>query len=240
MATSEAEMANEDNAAVRVSLRRPQAFALLFDRHYDAIWRYLCRRVGPTGADDLAGESFLRAFVKRSNYEPSPLGARPWLYGIATNLLREQARREDRQMRAYARVAQPLVDSPVYDEVDRKLDAESLRPAVVAGFARLEPQDRDTLLLLALTELGYEGIAIATGVPVGTVRSRLTAVPQDLQGELLRNEGGALVGRPSQVLDAPVRHLALGKAAKHRAGAAQRADESGALQPALEWSRRWL
>ncbi len=168
-----AEQAATDNAAVQASLTRPQAFAVLFDRHYDAIWRYLCRRVGPTGADDLAGEAFLRAFVKRSGYEPSPLGPRPWLYGIATNLLREQTRREERQMRAYARVAQPSVGVFTDEDVEGRLDAQSLGPAVVAALARLEPPDRDAVLLLALTELDYVGIATATSVPVGTVRSRL-------------------------------------------------------------------
>jgi RNA polymerase sigma factor (sigma-70 family) len=179
-----AEQAAIDNAALHASLTRPQAFALLFDRHYDAIWRYLCRRIGPTGADDLAGESFLRAFVKRSGYEPSPLGPRPWLYGIATNLLREQARREDRQMRAYARAAQPLVGMSDHEEVEGRLDAESLGPAVLAALARLESQDRDALLLLALTELGYDGIAIATGVPIGTVRSRLNRARRLVRVEL--------------------------------------------------------
>ncbi len=186
MGADEAATADQDNAAVRASLTRPQAFAVLFDRHYDAIWRYLCRRIGPTGADDLAGESFLRAFVKRGGYAPSPLGPRPWLYGIATNLLREQARREQRQMRAYARVAQPLVESSVYEDVDGRLDAELLAPAVAAGLAGLEPPDRDALLLLALTELGYEGIAIATGVPIGTVRSRLNRARRLVRGELQR------------------------------------------------------
>jgi RNA polymerase sigma factor (sigma-70 family) len=186
MAGAEAATADKDNAALRASLTRPQAFSLLFDRHYDAIWRYLCRRVGPTGADDLAGESFLRAFVKRAAYEASPLGPRPWLYGIATNLLREQARREERQMRAYARVAQPLLDGHVYDDVDGRLDAESLGPAVTAALACLGSPERDTLLLLALTELDYDGIAIATGVPIGTVRSRLNRARRLVRAELER------------------------------------------------------
>jgi RNA polymerase sigma factor (sigma-70 family) len=165
--------ASADNEALRASIGRPQAFAALFDRHYDPVWRYLCRRTGPTGADDLAGETFLRAFSKRASYEPSPLGPRPWLYGIATNLLREDVRREQRQMHAFARAAQPLVESPAAEEADGRIDALSLRPAVLEALSQLDPVDRDTLMLLALTELGYEGIAVAMGAPVGTVRSRL-------------------------------------------------------------------
>ena len=175
---------NEDNAALRASVARPQVFAILFDRHYNAIWRYLCRRTGPTGADDLTGETFLRAFAKRAGYQPSPLGARPWLYGIATNLLREDSRREERQMRAYARAAQPLVDAGLDDDVNGRLDAASLGPAVLTALSRLDPHDRDTLMLLALTELGYAGIADATNVPVGTVRSRLNRARRLLRVEL--------------------------------------------------------
>ena len=186
MMESDVARASEDNAAVHASLARPQAFALLFDRHYEPIWRYLCRRIGPTGADDLAGEAFLRAFTKRSGYEPSPLGPRPWLYGIATNVLREQSRREGRQMRAYARAVQPLEESAAYEDVDGRLDAELLAPAVAAGLASLEPQDREALLLFALTELGYDGIAIATGVPIGTVRSRLNRARRLVRHELQR------------------------------------------------------
>lgn len=89
-------------------------------------------------------------------------------------------------MRAYARAAQPLVDGPIYEDVDGRLDAESLGPVVAAALAGLEPSDRDTLLLLALTELGYDGIAVATGVPVGTVRSRLNRARRLVRAELER------------------------------------------------------
>jgi RNA polymerase sigma-70 factor (ECF subfamily) len=51
----------------------------------------------------------------------------------------------------------------------------------------LEPAQRDALLLLALTDLDYEGIAIATGVPVGTVRSRLHRARRRMRIELEPN-----------------------------------------------------
>jgi RNA polymerase sigma factor (sigma-70 family) len=55
---------------------------------------------------------------------------------------------------------------------------------VAAALAQLSPADRDTLLLFALTDLDYQGIALATGVPVGTVRSRLHRVRRHLQAAL--------------------------------------------------------
>jgi RNA polymerase sigma-70 factor (ECF subfamily) len=165
-------------------MERPGAFAALFDRHYPAIWRYLCRRAGPTAADDLAGETFLRAFSGRARYDADQADARPWLYGIATNLLREDARREARQMRAYARAAGLSAGAPGVEEAEDRADASALAPRVVAALAELSPPDRDTLLLFALTDLDYEGVAVATGVPVGTVRSRLHRVRRRMRIQL--------------------------------------------------------
>ncbi|MDQ6820974.1 MAG: hypothetical protein M3076_11690 [Actinomycetota bacterium] len=77
-----------DADAVRDSFGDPRRFEVLFDRHYDAIARYLCQRVGQQLADELASETFLQAFASRSRYDVTHRDARPWLYGIATNLLR--------------------------------------------------------------------------------------------------------------------------------------------------------
>jgi RNA polymerase sigma factor (sigma-70 family) len=163
----------EDDELIAASAQRPVAFAAVFDRHYPAVWRYLCRRVGPTLADDFASETFLRAFAGRAAYRPEAPSARPWLYGIATNVVRENARREERYLRAVVRASAVELAPANMEEVDDRIDAASLGPAVASALAKLAPPDRDVLLLLALTELDYEGIATATGVPVGTVRSRL-------------------------------------------------------------------
>jgi RNA polymerase sigma factor (sigma-70 family) len=131
------------------------------------------RRAAPGLTDELASETFLRAFAGRAGYDTTQPDARPWLFGIATNLLRKHARTEARRRRAYARAAEASGTSGGLEGADGRVDAYARAPAVVDALGRLVPADRDTLLLLALTDLGYEGIAIATGVPVGTVRSRL-------------------------------------------------------------------
>jgi RNA polymerase sigma factor (sigma-70 family) len=162
-----------DRAFIARSLDDGREFAPLFDRHYERIWRYLNRRCGPAVADDLAGETFVRAFAGRTGYDLEQADARAWLYGIATNLLRERSRSESRRLRAYSRAAQSGVGSDGAEEAQGRVDAAALAPAVAAALAQLTPNDRDALLLLALSDLDYEGIAVATGVPVGTVRSRL-------------------------------------------------------------------
>ena len=162
-----------DAVAISASLEDPAAFEALFDRHYDAIWRYICRRAGSGLADELASETFLRAFDSRLRYDPGQPNARPWLYGIATNLVRKHARSEARRQRAYARAAERERVDESMESVAGRIDAAARAPALQSALSRLRAADRETLLLFALTDLDYEGIAIATGVPVGTVRSRL-------------------------------------------------------------------
>jgi RNA polymerase sigma factor (sigma-70 family) len=180
-----------DADAIARSIEHPGCFAALFDRHFDAISGYLARRVGRALGDELASETFVRAFAGRAGYDLDQRDARPWLYGIATNLLRKHARTEERQRRAYARAAQPDLTGGGLDGAEGRADAEARGPRVAAALARLQPADRDTLLLLALTHLDYQGIAIATGVPVGTVRSRLHRARRHMRLELeLEQEDG--------------------------------------------------
>ncbi len=88
-----------DALVISASESDPQAFAELFDRHAAVIWRYACRRAGRATADEIVSETFLRAFSRRAAYHPEQHDARPWLYGIATNVLREQARDRARHQR---------------------------------------------------------------------------------------------------------------------------------------------
>lgn len=173
-----------DAEVIGRSLEEPSRFAEIFDRHYESIWAYLVRRVGRTLADELAAETFTRAFAARSGYDRARGDARPWLYGIATNLLRKHARTEERRRRAYARAAEAELTGGELDGADARVDAAALGPAVAAALGRLDPRDRDAVLLLALTDLDYEGIAVAIGVPVGTVRSRLHRARRRIRLEL--------------------------------------------------------
>jgi RNA polymerase sigma-70 factor (ECF subfamily) len=173
-----------DNRVIEESLVNPVVFAVLFDRPYERIWRYACRRAGPTIADELTSETFLRAFAARARYDRRQVDASSWLYGIATNLLRGHRRAEARRMRAYARAAGPVETHGGLDGVEQRVDAAASAPSVVAALASLKRADRDAVLLLALADLDYEAIAIATSVPVGTVRSRLNRARRQLQHKL--------------------------------------------------------
>jgi RNA polymerase sigma-70 factor (ECF subfamily) len=173
-----------DGEAIAASMREPARFASVFDRHYSEISAYLARRVDQALAEELASETFVRAFAQRASYDSAYANARPWLYRIATNLLRKHARSEERRRRAYARALERDEIPGGIDAVSERIDAAAGVRIVAGLLSRLAPADRDTLLLFALTELDYEEIALATGVPVGTVRSRLHRVRRHLQAAL--------------------------------------------------------
>ena len=165
--------APSDAELVARSLDDPSAFAPLFDRHAASVHRYLGRRVGDL-ADDLLSETFLIAFRRRAAYRPDHVEVRPWLLGIATNLVHGHQRTEQRRYRALARAAaEPEGYGADPGESADRLDAAALRGPLAAALAGLKPRDRDALLLLAWGQLGYEEIAAVLDVPVGTVRSRL-------------------------------------------------------------------
>jgi RNA polymerase sigma factor (sigma-70 family) len=166
-----------DAEAIAASLSEPREFVAVFDRHFDAVHRYLRRRVGKEIADDLASETFAQAFEHRKRYDRRRPDARPWLYGIAHNLLRHHYRDEERALRAYARSAG--LDASEPPDVGSDL-AELL--------AELSPGERDVLLLVAWAELEYAEVAEALGIPVGTVRSRLNRARGRLR-ELLERSG---------------------------------------------------
>ena len=162
-----------DAELIARSVQEPEEFTALFDRHATAVHRYLGRRVGEL-ADDLLSETFLVAFRRRAAYRPEHVEVRPWLMGIATNVIHGHQRTERRRYRALARVAaRPEEHGPDPADAGDRLDAEALRGPLAAALATLKPHDRDTLLLLAWGDLGYEEIAAVLDVPIGTVRSRL-------------------------------------------------------------------
>jgi RNA polymerase sigma-70 factor (ECF subfamily) len=163
-----------DAAVIEASRLDPARFGELFDRHATVLFRYLVRRVGANDAEALLGDVFRVAFEKRDTYECTRPNARPWLYGIATNLLARHRRSEARRLHATARLlAGAGVVPDGADQIAENIDARELWPHVAEAVGRLPAEERDALVLYAWEELGYDEIAAALGVPVGTVRSRL-------------------------------------------------------------------
>jgi RNA polymerase sigma factor (sigma-70 family) len=147
-------------------------FAEMFRAEFAPVHRYVRRRVGRDAADDVSAATFAAAYAGWHQFDASR-PARPWLFGIATNLLRRHYRDEERKLRAYARTGVDPVGSGDEGEVVRRLDATSQQRALALALADLRPEEREILLLHAWAELSDEEIAAALSIPLGTVKSRL-------------------------------------------------------------------
>lgn len=163
---------SSDQHSIRASLRDPERFCEVFERHYDDIRRYLQRRAGLDVGEELAAQTFEEAFRGRSRFDLERSDARPWLLGIATNLLRHHFRAEAVRLRTLERTASLASTSPE-DDPDARVDAQAATPAVVRALASMNPGERDVFLLYAWMQLSYVEIGEALDVPLGTVRSRL-------------------------------------------------------------------
>jgi RNA polymerase sigma-70 factor (ECF subfamily) len=183
-----------DADVIRVSLVDAPEFAVIFDRYHQDIYRYVARRLGREPAGDIAGEVFARAFAGRSRYDLSRQMCRPWLYGIASNLIRDHLRSQQRRGRAYLRAAgmQVAAERPI-DDVEERASAARMLPEINTALGRLRPDDREVLLLYSLGEMSYEEVATSLGIPIGTVRSRLSRARRRMQ-ELIATDRRTIGG----------------------------------------------
>lgn len=178
------ELVDEDAQLIRASRAEPARFGVLFDRHAPHIQRYLARRLGQQIADDLVAETFLVAFRRRESYDLAQRNARPWLYGIATNLIAQHRRDEVRRFRL-SQAVRPVEPSYGHDDrIAEQVTAQAMRGPLTTALGELAAPDRDVLLLIAWEQLTYEEVAAALAIPVGTVRSRLNRARRKVRATL--------------------------------------------------------
>ncbi|ACZ83554.1 RNA polymerase sigma factor [Streptosporangium roseum] len=159
-------------------------FDRVFDAHFAEIHRYVARRLDTDAADDLAAETFLVAFRERERFDAARGGVRPWLYGIATNLLARHRRSEVRRWKALSRTeATGQVDSHE-NAVAARVAAGQVTGRLAGALAGLAKRDRDVVLLIALGGLAHAEVAAALGIPYGTVASRLNRARKQLRKAL--------------------------------------------------------
>lgn len=158
-------------------------FAVVFDRHAVEIYRYCARRIGPDTVDDVVADTFTIAYERRGRFDASRSSALPWLYGIATNVLRRHRAAEARHRKLIWQEGEASADSTAERAVARA-DADAVVRALAGELARISRRHREVLYLCA-AGLTYADIAIALGVPVGTVMSGLHRARTRLRKALL-------------------------------------------------------
>src|SRR2546421_253785 len=151
------------------------AFGILFERHGGRIYNYCFRRTADWAlAEDLTSATFLLAWRSHGRESLQAESALPLLYGIATNVLRNQRRSLKRGREAFGRLPLADVGEPDFaEEAATRLDDQAATRQLLALFSQLPRREQDVVALCDWSGLSYEDAAVAFGIPIGTVRSRL-------------------------------------------------------------------
>jgi RNA polymerase sigma-70 factor (ECF subfamily) len=151
-----------------------EAFAAIYDRHARAVYSYLVAQLGRAAeAEEVSQEAFLSLWRHAARFDPRRGGVRGWLIGIARHGAIDRQRAEARRARAETAAEAVAALQPLDDPVSRvgadRAEAARVR-RVLAG---LPPGQREVLLLVHYGGLSQREIAEVTGLPLGTVKSRL-------------------------------------------------------------------
>jgi RNA polymerase sigma factor (sigma-70 family) len=168
----------EDDAALWARMRNgdPEALGDLYERHARDLTSFCIWRCGDVStAEDVVSSVFLEVWRRRASLTVDDGTARPLLLGIALNMLRNLWRSRRRRDAALQRLRsqQAFTSDPAEDTVER-LDARTRVAAMQRRLVDLPRNEQDVLALIAWADLTYEEAARVLGVPIGTVRSRLS------------------------------------------------------------------
>lgn len=179
----------QDNEVISASLDDPTRFGVVFDRHFQRIHRYLQRQLGSDLADDLSAHTFFVAFDRRHSFDATYESALPWLYGIATNLVRRHHRDVQRQLAAYARANTSTGADPM-EGIEERVDAVRERKLLAEALKSLPRESLETILLHTWAELSYTEISQALDIPLGTVQSRINRARAKIREQVERKRAG--------------------------------------------------
>lgn len=181
----------------RIRAGDPDAFAELFDDCARAVYNHAFRLTADwSAAEDVMATTFMEAWRRRASVEAEGGSLRPWLLGVATNVARSQYR-SNRRYRNAARAAAAANAAEEYvedhaEETAGRVDDRRRISATLTALSALKPPEREVLTLCLCEGMEYAEAAGALGIPVGTVRSRLSRARGKLRkladAELLRKK----------------------------------------------------
>jgi RNA polymerase sigma-70 factor (ECF subfamily) len=163
------------------------AFAELYRRHVSTVHGWFRRRLDWAAAD-LTAEAFAQAWLSRRRFRDEADGsALPWLLGIARNVARESARRNEVETRARRRLGLPLdlASDDGYAAVEERL---STRAALADALETLPEHEREALELRVVHELPYGDVAERLGVRPAAARLRVSRALRRLSALPLKED----------------------------------------------------
>lgn len=165
----------DTNLRKRIRAGDHDAFGELFDAYARSVYNHAYRLTGEWAtAEDVVSLTFLDAWRLRARIDEEGGSLRPWLLGIATNVTRNTRRAARRHAAAVARLPREETVRDFADEVAGRVDDAAQLAVVQEALRLLRRAEREVLALCVWAGLDYQAAAEALGVPVGTVRSRLS------------------------------------------------------------------
>ncbi len=176
-----------------------ESLGVLIDRWEQPLYRFVYRMVPrPEDASDVCQETFLRVFRKADRFRD---GSRfsTWMYQIALNLCRDQARKRQRWSRILAPAPAPRDDDPATDRLeafagddDPAVEAEERerRRALRRALKRIPAEQREVLVMKEYQGMKFREIAEILGCPESTVKSRMYYGLKGLRDQLAGGETG--------------------------------------------------
>ena len=162
-------MASDAELIARSLAGDAEAFVEVVTRHEVAIGGYLTRRAGREAAEDLLGDVWVAAFAARKSYDGAYPDARPWLYAVALNRLRQHWRSRPPEDLLPTLAEMPSQWDP-WPSVVTRVDTQA---ALRGALADLRPDEREVLTLVAGEDLTAADAARVLGIPAGTARRLL-------------------------------------------------------------------
>ncbi len=170
-------MTTDDQLMLEFQQGSREAFAELFERYRDLIFGFFRRRLDhPARAEELTQDCFLALLRNIHRYEPRA-SFRSYLFGIATNMVMAERRNAARE-NAAPEPAREIAPA------ERAGDSDAVM-WVRAALEKLEPSDREIVMLREYEQLSYTEIAGLLRLPLNTVRSRLFRARMALREQLM-------------------------------------------------------
>ncbi len=155
----------------------------LFDEHAEPLLKFLIYRTGDRAlAEDVVADTFERALRKRSLFDRARGTEKAWLYTIATNLLRDGARKREVEERAYQSSLVPALVGA--DERDGGLHRFEARATVMEALDVLSAEEREAVALRFGADMTVPEMARVLDQPLTTVEGRVYRALRKLRTEL--------------------------------------------------------
>ena len=166
-----------------------RAFEELFDQYAKSVYNHSYRLTGDWSvAEDVVSLTFLEAWRLRERLAPDGGSLRPWLLGVATNVARNLRRARRRHEDVIARMPRDDAVPDFAEELVGQIADKERLAEVRTAVGRLRKHEQDVLLLCAGAGLDYAEAAEALGIPIGTVRSRLSRARKKLELAVTRRQ----------------------------------------------------